>query len=94
MILQIIVLRDIKANVYGQPVFVPNIGAAIRSFGDQIKDPNAGDLNKHPEDFELWHIGEYDDATGEICDYNAQNREMADGVQSLRKQIAVGSNYK
>lgn len=82
MKMQIVALRDIKANVYGQPIFVPNIGSAIRSFGDQCQDEKSGDLYKHPEDFELYHLGTYtdDDAKFELSE--------------KPEQIAVGSNYK
>lgn len=95
MILQVIVLRDIKANAYGQPAFVPNIGSAIRDFGDQIKKPEAGALHAHPEDFELWHIGEYDDQDGTIIDFKQHHAVYGnDQYTNRRKQIAVGSDYK
>lgn len=81
MKMQIVVVRDIKANCFGQPNFVPNLGSSIRAFGDQCQDEKAGVLFQHPEDFELYHIGEYDDGTGHI--------EMID-----KQQIATGSNYK
>lgn len=87
MKLQIIALRDIKANVYGQPMFVPNIGAAIRNFGDQVQDPNSGPLHKHPEDFELWHLGEYDDNDGSFYTDTG-------GGTFTAKQLAVGSNFR
>ena len=33
---KIVIVRDIKANVYGNPMFVNSLGGAIRSFGDEI----------------------------------------------------------
>lgn len=85
MELQIIATRDIVSNLYGVPMFVPSIGAAIRSFGDECKRKAENNiLAQHPEDFELWHIGEWDDNAGTILVYSAQER----------KQIAVGANYR
>jgi len=91
MKLQIIAIRDIKADCYGQPNFVASIGAAIRSFGDECQREDQNNmLWKHPEDFELYHLGEYDDSCGEFS--------SKDGESDIHKahytQIAIGSNYK
>lgn len=78
----IVAVRDIKANVYAQPMFVNNIGGAIRGFGDEcMREDHQNLLWKHPEDFELHDLGLYNDA---------------DGTFETHKplQIAVGSNYK
>lgn len=82
---QVICTRDIIANVYSNPMFVPHLGSAIRDFGDECrrKDPN-NILGKHPEDFELWHMGEYDDNTGVYTAFPMEER----------KQLAVGANYR
>lgn len=81
MKLKVLVVRDIKANVYGQPFYAATTGAAIRNFGDQCLsgDPN-NMLTKHPEDFELYKLGEYDD-------------EHASFELHTPEQIAVGSSY-
>lgn len=56
---------------------------AIRSFGDECRRKEPGNaLGAHPEDYELWHIGSFDDNTGFF-----RNLEE-------RKQIAVGANYR
>ena len=44
MKLHIVVIRDIKANVFAQPQFVANIGGFIRSFADECQ----GDPEKVP----------------------------------------------
>lgn len=76
--------RDIVANVWSPPMFVPHIGIAIRSFGDECRNKESP-LGKHPEDYELWLVGEYDDNSG----------QMEPGIQpDSRKQLAVGANYR
>nr|AVQ10322.1 nonstructural protein [Gokushovirinae environmental samples] len=95
MYYKVIVTRDIKANVYSTPMFVPHTGQAIRSFGDMCSKKD-GDINNvlgnHPEDFELIQIGEYNDEEGCFltCDGDA-----ADDTRNWKHiQLAVGSNYK
>lgn len=54
---------DVKASAYMQPFFVPNTSMAIRSFGDAVVNPETG-ISKHPEDFQLFKVGEFDDNSG------------------------------
>ena len=57
---QIFSIYDTKAKVYGTPFFQSNIGVALRSFSDLANDPQSS-INKHPEDYFLFHLGNYDD---------------------------------
>lgn len=77
----IVAVRDIKADCFGQPNFVPNLGSAIRSFGDQCQDEKSGVLYQHPEDFELYQLGTYNDADGSF-----------EPIKPV--QLSVGSNYQ
>jgi hypothetical protein len=65
MIQVIVSVKDTAAQAFGRPVFVPAIPVAVRSFRDEVnrKDSNE-DLARHPDDFELYEIGTFDDATG------------------------------
>lgn len=56
---------DSKALVYGQPMFISAVGSALRSFADLCNDPQSL-VCKHPTDFVLFEIGEYDDSTGVV----------------------------
>ncbi|QCQ85082.1 nonstructural protein [Blackfly microvirus SF02] len=56
---------DSASRLYGQPFFVPALAAAVRSVGDETNRAAADNaLYQHPEDFELYHIGDYDDSSG------------------------------
>lgn len=79
--MKILIMRDIKANAYGVPMFVASIGGAVRSFGDEINKSDGNALALHPEDYELYHVGEYNELTAEFkfCE---------------REQVALGSNLK
>ena len=65
MKLIICTVKDRAADAYGRPMFVPSTGVAIRSFSDEINRNNADNqLFNHPDDFDLYELGEFDDNTG------------------------------
>lgn len=63
--LKIYAVYDKKSVAYNNPFYFPQKGQAIRGFEDAVNDPNSM-LNKHPEDFALFEIGEWNDTTGVI----------------------------
>lgn len=64
MILQIVVVRDRAIDAYGQPNFVVSLGGATRAFADEVNRKEANNMMaKHPDDFEFYHLGSYDDAS-------------------------------
>lgn len=84
MILKIVAIRDRAADVFGQPNFVTSIGGAIRSFSDEINNKREGNtLNQHPEDFDLFELGDYDDASASF-DLLPQPRQIAIGKDCVR----------
>lgn len=81
--MKIVVVRDIKANLWFNPIFSHSIGGSVRAFGDECTKPREGNpLADHPSDYELYHLGEWDETTGEFT------------LLDKPEQIAVGSNYK
>lgn len=66
MIHKIVTVYDSKAEAFSPPVFVQSYGAAIRSFADQINGAEDNNVSKHPEDFTLFGLGEFDDSTGKF----------------------------
>lgn len=62
---QIVIIRDAKAEMFMNPVFSVAVGEAIRSFEDEVNNPQSP-LNKHPEDYTLFHLGTFDEATGKF----------------------------
>lgn len=68
MIRSVVASRDTAAQTFGAPVFVAHTNVALRSFMDEVnRAPAPGDQNDlftHSDDFEIYHLGSYDDATG------------------------------
>lgn len=54
-------IRDRSAAVYAQPFFQISVSSAIRAFSDAVNSVDGGLMNTHAEDFDLFHLGFYDD---------------------------------
>jgi len=61
MITQMFTVFDSKTLAYLSPFYEQSVGGAVRSFNDtcQIEDHP---FHKYPEDFTLFHIGEFNNA--------------------------------
>lgn len=64
MILQVFSVLDRKAKNYNLPFYCPTKEVAQRAFAHSVNDPQSGMAFSHPEDFTLYHVGEYNDETG------------------------------
>lgn len=61
----VVAIMDRASAAFGRPAFVPALGSAIRSFSDEVKREAAdNEMFKHPDDFDLYHLGAFDDNTG------------------------------
>lgn len=56
---------DEKAAVFSPPFFMSTQGQAIRMFGDLVNDKQSS-LSKHPADYRLFCLGEFDQSSGEL----------------------------
>ena len=66
MEMQVVAVYDEKAKAYLPPFFQPNDAMAVRIFTDCVNDENGHPFSIHPEDYTLYKIGTFDDATGTI----------------------------
>lgn len=65
MKLYVFSIFDSKAEVFNTPIFLPAIGQARRTFGDQVNDESSP-FNKHPGDYTLFQIGTYESDNGKL----------------------------
>lgn len=63
MIKKVYCVYDGVAKLYLAPFLELNAGTATRHFAEACKDPSTN-LYKHPADFTLFEIAEFDDNTG------------------------------
>ncbi len=58
-------IYDVKVEAYGPPFYARTFGEAERFFRDILADPNSVQ-GKHPEDYQLFRVGEFDQGTGQL----------------------------
>lgn len=58
-------VKDSAVQAFNRPFFVATTAVATRSFTDEV-NRNAPDnqMFAHPDDFELWEVGRFDDESG------------------------------
>lgn len=73
-------VRDSAADCYQRPFFMPTPAVAVRLFGDEVKNTDENNpMNRHPEHFELFEIGVFDDASAKVT--------MLDSPRSLARAV-------
>ena len=79
MKLNMVAVRDRAANAFQQPFYVAALGQAIRAFQDGINRDEQ--MKNHPDDFDLYHLGYYDDETGLFTNLDGGPKQIAIGKQ-------------
>lgn len=69
MMTKVFSIYDSKGQIFGNPFNMPTTGMAVRAFNDLVNDKNTT-VNRHPSDFVLYQIAEFDDQTGEYKNVN------------------------
>ena len=65
MIHVVVAVKDMAIDAFSRPFTVPAVGAAVRSFSDEInRSDAANEMYKHPNDYDLYELGAFDDQTG------------------------------
>lgn len=63
MITKVFAVYDSKAEAFMAPFTFQTKGQAVRGFSDVASDPKTM-IGKHPLDFALFELGEFDDSKG------------------------------
>lgn len=79
---QVLAVRDRATDSFGQPIFVVAVGVAVRSFTDEVNRKESP-FNAHPEDYDLYHLAEYEDRQGQIQPFSTP-RLVSIGKDLLR----------
>lgn len=63
----IFVVKDRAIDAYGQPFTQSTAAQAVRGFTDEVNgDKNRSAVAQHPDDYDLYVIGHYDEVKGAI----------------------------
>lgn len=65
MTLQMYSIYDRKSEIHQPPLFMHNTGHALRTFTDIFARVDTT-LHMHPSDFQIFHIGEFNDLSAEV----------------------------
>lgn len=83
----VVSVRDSAMQSFGRPVFVPSVGYAIRSFSDEInRHAEDNQMHRHPEDFELVYLADFDEGTGQFSVPAEGQRVLARGKDVKRDE--------
>jgi len=91
MVYVMVSVRDAKTEAFGRPFFVQSDGQAIRSFDDEVnRSAEDNIMHHHPEDFQLFKIGTFDDSTGRVDTTIPKMLIAASDVKQIKlKNISV-----
>lgn len=62
-VLRMCAVHDSAVDAFNPPIFVAAVGAATRSFIDEVNRPDSA-FYMHPDDFQLYELGTFDQITG------------------------------
>jgi len=77
-------IYDQKAYAYLPPFTLPRVEQAIRTFSDCVNSPDHA-FGRHPADYTLVEIGEYDDSNAKITVHEV-HIVVGTGIEFLRSK--------
>ncbi len=77
----IFTIYDSKAEAFLPPFFMHQKGMAIRAFTDSVNNEQS-QISLHPADYNLFHIGEFDDNSAEIT--ITTKTPMGNGIEFVK----------
>lgn len=75
-VLKAYAIMDLKMKLFNSPFFTQNSAVATRMFADSVNGEN-NVVTKHPEDFALYEIGEFDPESGLLVASHPVNLGLA-----------------
>ena len=80
---------DRATGAFGRPVFVGTVAQAVRGFTDEVNGGDS-DVSRHPQDFALYRVGAFDDASGLFSSVSPPER-VVEASDLRRSSTAVTS---
>lgn len=63
----ILTVKDRALDVFNLPFTQSTVAQAVRGFTDEVNsDPSRSGVAAHPDDYDLYVIGHYDEANGQL----------------------------
>lgn len=81
---------DSKIGAFATPFAMKSKGEALRGWMDVVNDKNTA-FNKHPEDYTLFELGEWDDETAQYTNLPAP-LAIAPALEYIKESSTSGGN--
>lgn len=82
MMYYVCAVRDVKSEAYGRPFAVQAPGLAMRDFEKEVNRADENNpLYLYPQDFALFLLAKYDDASGKLDQPDSCPSLIIEGVQ-------------
>lgn len=81
---QMFSIRDAKGQFFNIPFSKMNFAVAERDFANMTQDPNSP-IFKNPEDYDLYHIAQYDEKTGKVLPLDTPHH-IAKAIQFVQAE--------
>lgn len=85
MKLTICSIQDTRAAAWMNPMFFQSAQQAIRSFEDAVNQKDS-EFGRHPEDYILFRLGEFDQRTGEIELEGPESLVLGSNLQRMERE--------
>ena len=85
MKLNVYSIFDSAAQAFVQPFFMQQDGLAIRAFQDNVNSKEENNISKHPEQFTLFKLAEFNDQNGMLTPLDTP-RALAIGVELITSE--------
>lgn len=76
MLTQLFTVYDTAADRFLDPFCAPTVEFAIRGFREAV-NTQGHQFNKFPQDYTLFHVGEFDPENGALTDFAARSLGVA-----------------
>lgn len=84
----VVAVFDRAAQTYATPFHVPALGLAVRSFTDEVnRSAQDNPLNHHPQDFDLYHLCNFDDSAGVFTPHGPSPTLLVRGQDVLTRPV-------
>lgn len=83
----VVAIWDAAVQMFGPPYVVVAIGAALRTFVDEVnRDAEGNPLSAHPEDYEMHLLADFDEESGKFVEPEGGTRMLARGKDVRREE--------
>ncbi len=91
MQINVYTIYDEAAKAYTTPFFLINDGLAIRAFVDNVNSKDDNNISRHPAQFTLFRIGEFNDQTAELLANNPKS--LGNGLEFVEPSRQLVMDY-